>query len=161
VLDFYFLAGPTPQAVAQQYAATVGNPVMMPYWSLGFQQCRYGMRDVYEVAAVVANYSAANIPLEVMWTDIDYMELRKVFTLDPLRFPLGLMQELVQYLHSHQQKYVVMVDPAVADQDYPGRNNGITADAFLKRDNGTLFRGVVWPGVTVFPDWFAPGTPGY
>lgn len=109
----------------------------------------------------MANYSAANIPLEVMWTDIDYMELRKVFTLDPLRFPLHLMQELVSYLHTHQQKYVVMIDPAVAYQDYPGFNNGVAANAFLKRDNGSIYQGVVWPGVTAFPDWFAPGTQGY
>jgi len=35
VLDFYFLAGPTPQGVARQYAATVGYSTMMPYWGLG------------------------------------------------------------------------------------------------------------------------------
>lgn len=27
------------------------------------------MRDVYEVAGVVYNYSQADIPLETMWTD--------------------------------------------------------------------------------------------
>lgn len=29
----------------------------------------YGYRDFYAVAEVVTNYSAANIPLETMWTD--------------------------------------------------------------------------------------------
>lgn len=60
------------------------------------------------------NYSKAGIPLETMWTDIDYMDRRRVFTLDPERFPLNKMRELVTYLHRHDQKYIVMVDPAVS-----------------------------------------------
>ncbi|KAK0950431.1 hypothetical protein LTS01_025591 [Friedmanniomyces endolithicus] len=161
VLDFYFLAGSSPVQVAQQYSEVVGKSAMMPYWGFGFHQCRYGMQDVYEVAEVVANYSIANIPLETMWTDIDYMYLRRVFTLDADRFPLHLMQELVTYLHDHQQHYVVMVDPAVAYQPYPAFQNGVADDAFLKVANGSVYKGVVWPGVTAFPDWFAPGTQGY
>lgn len=70
VLDFYFLAGSSPKDVAKQYSETVGKAVMMPYWGLGFHNCRYGYRDIYEVAEVIANYSAANIPLETQWTDI-------------------------------------------------------------------------------------------
>lgn len=62
IIDLYFLAGPTPVEAAQQYSEVVGKAVMMPYWGFGFHQCRYGMRDVYEVAEVVANYSQAGIP---------------------------------------------------------------------------------------------------
>lgn len=161
VLDFYFMAGPTPTEVAQQYSEVVGKSALMPYWGFGFHQCRYGMQDVYEVAQVVANYSAADIPLETMWTDIDYMDFRKVFTLDPYRFPLDLMQQLVTHLHDHQQHYIVMVDPAVAYQNYPAFNNGAEAGAFLTVANGSIYKGVVWPGVTAFPDWFNPATQGY
>lgn len=59
---------------------------------------------MFNVAEVVYNYSQANIPLETMWTDIDYMDERAVFTNDPLRFPLEKMQELVKYLHQHDQQ---------------------------------------------------------
>ncbi|KAH9816984.1 glycoside hydrolase family 31 protein [Teratosphaeria destructans] len=161
VLDFYFLAGPSPVEVAQQYSAVVGKSALMPYWGFGFHQCRYGMQDVYEVAEVVANYSAAGIPLETMWTDIDYMYLRRVFSLDPARFPLDLMQQLVETLHSRQQHYIVMVDPAVAYQNYTPFNDGVEASAFLTVSNGSVYKGVVWPGVTAFPDWFHPNTQGY
>jgi alpha-glucosidase len=152
VLDFYFLSGPTPVAVAQQYAGIVGLPAMMPYWGLGFHNCRYGYQDAFAVAEVIYNYSKAAIPLETMWTDIDYMDLRKVFTLDPQRFPLSMVQEIVRYLHSHKQHYIVMVDPAVSYSDNGAFNRGRADDVFMKRANGTIWQGVVWPGVTSFPD---------
>lgn len=161
VLDFYFFAGPSPVETAQQYSQVVGQPTMQPYWGLGFHQCRYGYQDVFNVAEVVYNYSQANIPLETMWTDIDYMDLRRVFTLDPDRFPLHKMRELVDHLHENQQHYIVMVDPAVAYQDYGPLNRGLEDDIFLLRDNGSVYKGVVWPGVTVFPDWFSENITDY
>lgn len=161
VIDLYFVSGPGPMDVARQYAEIAGTPAMMPYWGLGFHQCRYGYQDVYEVADVVANYSAADIPLETMWTDIDYMDHRKVFTVDPERFPLEKVRELVGYLHDHDQQYIVMVDPAVAYQDYDAFNNGASQGIFMKTADGSIYKGVVWPGVTAFPDWFNPATQNY
>ncbi|KAF4592222.1 glycoside hydrolase family 31 protein [Ophiocordyceps camponoti-floridani] len=161
VFDFWFFSGPGPIAVAQQYGEVAGFPALQPYWGLGFHQCRYGYQDAYDVAEVVHNYSLANIPLETMWTDIDYMDRRRTFSLDLKRFPLGMMRQLVSHLHNHDQHYVVMVDPAVAYQDYPPLRKGVDDDVFLRRDNGSLWLGVVWPGVSVFPDWFASKTQEY
>ncbi|KAK4144285.1 glycoside hydrolase [Dichotomopilus funicola] len=161
VLDLYFVAGPGPVDVARQYAEIVGTPAMVPYWGFGFHNCRYGYRDVFEVAEVVANYSAAKIPLETMWTDIDYMDRRRVFTNDPDRFPISLMRSMIDTLHANKQQYIVMVDPAVSYSENIGYEHGVEQDVFLKRDNGSEWLGVVWPGVTVFPDWFAANISQY
>ncbi|CAN8104774.1 unnamed protein product [Discula destructiva] len=161
VLDFYFMAGPGPLDVAKQYAEIAGLPAMQPYWGFGFHQCRYGYQDVYNVAEVVYNYSQANIPLETMWTDIDYMELRRVFSLDKDRFPLDMMQQLVDHLHNNDQHYVLMVDPATAYYNYGPFNRGVDDDIFLLRANGSVWQGVVWPGVTAFPDWFSANITTY
>ncbi|KAF2740225.1 alpha-glucosidase b [Polyplosphaeria fusca] len=160
VLDFYFLAGPGPFDVSREYSEITQTPLMMPYWGFGFHQCRFGYTGVDEVAAVVQNYSNANIPLETMWTDIDYMDNHKVFTLGET-FPLDKMRSFISELHSNDQHYIVMVDPAVAYQDYDAFNNGRDADIYMKFSNGTIYRGRVWPGVTAFPDWFHENTQEY
>jgi alpha-glucosidase len=72
IFEFYFLAGPTPVDVARQYAELAGLPAEMPYWSFGLHQCRFGYKDIDEVQQVIANYSAAGIPLETMWIDSMY-----------------------------------------------------------------------------------------
>jgi alpha-glucosidase len=167
IVDLHFMAGPSPLEVSQQYSEIVGKPTLMPYWSFGLHQCRYGYRDYITLAEVIYNYSTAGIPLETMWTDIDYMYNRLIMTTDPDRFPVERMQEIVSYLHSHDQYYIVMVDPAVAYQTE--RENGLEYSTFTRgRDEGLflskkgiIFKGVVWPGVTAFPDWFNPNTKHY
>ncbi|KAL1727755.1 glycoside hydrolase family 31 protein [Schizophyllum commune] len=167
VLDFYFFAGSEddPTAVARQYAEVVGTPAEMPYWSFGLHQCRYGYQNFVDLADVITGYADAGIPLETMWTDIaDYMHRRRVFSLDPDYFPLDRMQEIVKYLHDHEQKYIMMTDPGVAyvpGENYEAYNKGIKMDIFLKQENGSDFLALVWPGVTVYPDWFHEKTQEY
>ncbi|OKL62330.1 putative alpha/beta-glucosidase agdC [Talaromyces atroroseus] len=161
VLDFYFLSGPAPADVARQYAGVVGTPTQQSYWTYGFHQCKYGYRDVMWVADVVYNYSQASIPLETMWTDIDYMNLRRTWTLDPERFPLDMMQELVTYLHDHGQQYIVMVDPPISLNDSKSYDTAVDSGALLKYDNGTYFVATMWPGAVSYIDWFHPNAQSF
>lgn len=40
IFDFYFLMGPTPNAVLDQLTTLIGRPVMPPYWSLGLMNSK-------------------------------------------------------------------------------------------------------------------------
>jgi len=44
---------------------------MIPYWALGFNQCRWGYQNLDEVKEVVRRYKESNIPLETMYIDIE------------------------------------------------------------------------------------------
>ncbi|CAE7661056.1 unnamed protein product [Symbiodinium microadriaticum] len=154
VLDLYIFAGPSPADVVKQYLEVVGKPAMMPYWSLGFHNCRWGYENVQYVADVVANYSAAEIPLETQWMDIDYMDAYLDFTLDPVNFPESQMSSFVNNLHANNQRFVPIIDPGiyVRDQQYDAFTEGLRQNVFVMDMTGVNpYLGQVWPGPTYFP----------
>ncbi|PSC70424.1 alpha-xylosidase 1 [Micractinium conductrix] len=158
-LDLLILAGPSPLDVIDQLTAVVGRPAMMPRWALGWHQCKYGYTSIWEVEAVVANYSAAGLPLEAMWTDIDHLDGWRDFTFDKQNYPLPEFQRFVERLHSNGQRWVPIVDPGIAiDPGYAPYDEGLQQGVFLKGVDGRPYFGWVWPGPVHFPDFLHPGT---
>ncbi|KDR73230.1 hypothetical protein GALMADRAFT_251812 [Galerina marginata CBS 339.88] len=163
VLDFYFLSGPTPNSVIEQYGALVGLPTWQPAWGFGFHLCRWGYKNVADVRDQVASMRAANIPLEVMWNDIDLYHAVRDFTNDPVSFPTDEMKTFIRELNANNQHYIPIVDAAIAKQvnasdKYDPYTKGAEKGVFITNPDGTEYVGQVWPGYTVFPDWFQKNT---
>src|SRR3569833_2067445 len=159
ILDFYFFAGSGPADVSREYAEATGYAAMVPYWAVGFHQCKYGYPSLDHVKSVVDNYKNASIPLEVMWGDIDYMDARQDFTADPKNYPAPAMKTFIDGLHKADQKYVMMVDPGIHSlPSYGPYSRGEEKGVFLKAAGGSDYRGKQWAGEVAWPDWFAPTT---
>ncbi|XP_006746626.1 maltase-glucoamylase, intestinal [Leptonychotes weddellii] len=152
ILDFYVFLGPTPELVTQQYTELIGRPVMVPYWSLGFQLCRYGYQNDSEIASLYDEMVAAQIPYDVQYSDIDYMERQLDFTLSPkfMGFPA-----LINRMKADGMRVILILDPAISGnetQPYPAFTRGVEDDVFIKTPNGgDIVWGKVWPD---FPDVF-------
>ena len=71
---------------------------MVPYWSLGFQVCKYGYNSLDEMKKVVNGVRAYGIPYDVQYGDIDYMDRQLDFTVDPVNY-VGL-DEFVNQLRN-------------------------------------------------------------
>ncbi|XP_014807469.1 PREDICTED: maltase-glucoamylase, intestinal-like [Calidris pugnax] len=145
VLDFYVVLGPTPELVVEQYTALVGRPVMPPYWALGFQLCRYGYENDTEIAKLVEDMKAAQIPYDVQYADIDYMERQLDFTLNP-RFS-GL-PALIDKIRGEGMRFVLILDPAISgnETNYPAFTRGVEKDVFIKWPNSSdIIFAKVWP----------------
>ncbi|OWZ01106.1 hypothetical protein PHMEG_00027576, partial [Phytophthora megakarya] len=162
ILDFHIVAGPSPADVVSQYTALIGRPKLMPYWSYGFHQCRYGYNSSAALREVVRQYKAHNIPLDVMWADIDYMKDYEDFTLDPVNFPESDMTKLLAEIHDAGQKFVPIIDPGIPDDEsLYAYTRGLEMDIFMTSSDGKPYLGQVWPGPTYFPDFFHPDAESY
>ena len=62
---------------------------------------------------MVENYKKAEIPLDTMWNDIDYMENYLDFTTDSDNYPEEELKSFVEELHAHGQHYVLILDPGM------------------------------------------------
>ncbi|NXY61920.1 MGA protein, partial [Callaeas wilsoni] len=131
ILDFYMVLGPTPELVVQEYTELVGRPVMPPYWSLGFQLCRYGYANDSEIAQLVEDMKAAQIPYDVQYSDIDYMNQKMDFTVSP---KFSGLPALINKIKAEGMRFVLILDPAISanDSTYPAFNRGVADDVFMK-----------------------------
>ena len=160
-LDYYFFAGPDMKQVLGRYTELTGRMPLPPLWALGNQQSRYSYYPDTLVEQIVQRYRSEHLPLDVLYLDIHYMNGYRDFTWNPQRFPDP--RGLLGRLRAQGVKVVTIIDPGVkyeppaanapADGGYAVFNEGLAGNYFLRRRDGSLWIGEVWPGKAVYVDY--------
>jgi alpha 1,3-glucosidase len=93
---FHYFLGPKPHDVSTQYASLTGPTPLPPLFSLAYHQCRWNYNDQEDVRNVAAKFDEFDMPMDVMWLDIEHTDGKKYFTWDARKFPdsLGMIQNL-------------------------------------------------------------------
>ncbi|MEW6493885.1 MAG: glycoside hydrolase family 31 protein [Cyanobacteriota bacterium] len=156
-LDYYVIYGSEPAKILNTYTQLTGRMPLPPRWSLGYQQCRWSYESDVVVRELAREFRQRRIPCDVIHLDIDYMNGYRVFTWNPKRF--GDAPQLLQDLKQDGFKTVTIVDPGVKyepEADYQVFDEGLKNNYFVRKTDGQLFHGYVWPDKAVFPDFLNP-----
>jgi len=125
------------------YFKIIGNPVLVPQWAYGWNQCRWGYTHVSDVRAVVDNYKKNDLPLDVAWSDIDYLQDYRDFEFDQDRFKE--LPTFVEDLHKMNMKYVPIIDAGIAyrpkGNNYKAFEDAFDQGLFVKINNEEIFVG--------------------
>lgn len=151
-LVVYFFDGPTPAQVLRQYTELTGHMPLPAKWTLGYHQSRWGYTSQQQVLDIASRLRERNHPCDAIWLDIDYMNGYRNFTWNPVNF--SQPQEMTKHLHEQGLHLVTIIDPGTKiDDGYSVYQEGIQQGYFCHYENGDLFKGSVWPGPCVFPDF--------
>lgn len=119
---------------------------------------------------VIGNYSAANLPLEVVYFDIPYMDNYADFSVNKTAFPN--LADFTTQLKANNQRLVVIVDAAISADDTSNQYYvlGNKTNSFIQSsiaapgkngrpvEYGNNLISSVWPKKAVFMDWFSEGS---
>lgn len=152
----------SPQEVVMALGDLTGKMPMPPKWAIGYHQCRYSYYPDARVREVASEFRERNLPADVIWMDIHYQDEYRTFRFDSERFPdpKGLNDWLLEDANFHN---VWMINPGVAaetdrfpEEGYSVYEEIIENDFGVKTAEGETYRGEVWPGWCVFPDYTRP-----
>ncbi|MBQ4129067.1 MAG: alpha-glucosidase [Ruminococcus sp.] len=158
----YIIEGETLIDIVKNFRRLIGQSYIAPKWAFGFMQSRWSYFTKDDVVRIADGYENADIPLDAIFLDIDYMERFKDFTINDERFPD--FEQFVAYMKSRGIRLVPIIDAAVKVEDgYDVYEEGKANGYFCKDENGDDYVVGVWPGRAVFPDflnedasiWFA------
>jgi alpha-glucosidase len=154
-LTVFLIEGESAKEIVHEFRQLIGKSYVAPLWAFGYGQSRWGYKNEADIRKVAERYEKADVPLDSIYLDIDYMERYKDFTVDEARFPD--LEQLTKDMQAKGIHLVPIIDAGVKIEDgYGVYEEGKEKNYFCKTKEGKDFIGAVWPGKVHFPDFLQP-----
>lgn len=153
-LKLYYFEGEDVLDIVSQFRKAIGKSYIAPKFSFGYGQSRWGYKTKDDFKNVVKQFENHDIPIDLLYMDIDYMQEYEDFTLNEKEFEPDF-SEFVNWMKSHKIHLVPIIDAGIKVKDnYFAYEEGKKNNYFCKlKDHKSDFIGAVWPGYSVLPDF--------
>ncbi|KAJ1352135.1 hypothetical protein KIN20_008335 [Parelaphostrongylus tenuis] len=155
VIDLFVTLGPQPHDSVRQLAALTGFHPLPPIFALAYHQSRWNYNNQTDVKEVHNGFDEHNIPLDVLWLDIEHTDGKRYFTWDKERFPDPEL--MIKDLTTKGRKLVTIIDPHIKkDSKYSVYAAAKKEGFFVRKRDGTIYEGNCWPGGSSYIDFIDP-----
>jgi alpha-glucosidase len=149
-LDYYVMAGPEPVSVARGYRQLTGPNQLPPLWTLGYHQSRYSYVSQDEVLSTARLLRTLEIPADVLYFDIDYLDRLRMFTWNQAAFPSP--DTMNTLLKTWGFRSVNIMEP-INRTDDPLHGFLAQSDFYLHGSGGQLLINQIWYGLVSWLDF--------
>jgi len=155
--SLYVIFGPSLAELTRKFQRLIGTTPLPPLWALGYHQSRWGYGGDADLLRLAEQFQAHAFPADGLWLDIDAMDGYRVFMFDRRRMPRPA--ETAAKLAKRGFRIVPIIDPGILrEPGYEVYDSGRQGRLFCLNPSGNEFIGMVWPGLSVFPDFSLPET---
>ncbi|KAG0145571.1 hypothetical protein CROQUDRAFT_93686 [Cronartium quercuum f. sp. fusiforme G11] len=157
ILDLFIFLGPSSNDLFSSFGALVGTTLLPPYFSIAYHQCRWNYVSQEDLLGVIKAFDEHDIPMDVIWLDIEYAEEHKYFVWDKKAFPEPL--KMIEEIEATGRKLVTIVDPHLKrSSDYYVYKEAVERNVLTKLPDGSEYEGWCWSGSSSWVDYFDPNT---
>lgn len=154
-LKLYVIEGESPEAIAREFRKAIGKSYVAPFFAFGYGQSRWGYKTKEDFTNVIDSFDKHEIPIDLLYMDIDYMDHYKDFTVSEEFGDLEGFKDYVDGMKERGIHLVPIIDAGVKKEaGYKTYEEGVANNYFCKlEDQKTDFVGAVWPGYSMMPDF--------
>jgi len=110
VIDLNFFLRESPEEAIIKHHRNLGGWALPALWHLGYHQSKFGghLNTSHMEQILSQGVEDKNLPLDALWSDLDFTSKRETFRLDEVRFRPKHTNEVFK---THKKRWAPIVDP--------------------------------------------------